>query len=85
MRKTELRSVPSNVEIERLCNKCGKSCSVEIYEGCTEIYGFSACMSTGYMSPQISSLPDDTFYEFDICEPCAKEFMDSFKIPVDKQ
>ena len=60
-----------------LCNKCGREmkhsfgniCGLEAYvEGC---YGCDV-------------LDDCTSYEFDLCEYCLKDLLDSFKLPVKK-
>lgn len=71
MLRNEIRDV--EVETDRICNKCGNSCRQDEYN----YGGFSASIVGGYSSTVID---DGAFYAFDICEECAKEFMDTFKI-----
>lgn len=62
--------------IEKMyCNKCGKEIQIEneiVKEGV-----FSSTTTWGYFSEK-----DGDKHEFDICEKCYDEFLESFKIPV---
>lgn len=59
---------------DALCNKCGETCIIE-----GDMYGIhDAHMSGGYFSEHID---DGSVYKFDLCEKCAREFIDTFKIP----
>ncbi len=60
-----------------ICNKCGGS---RTPEGCPvqDVYGAAVRFDTGYFS---KALPDGNVYDFELCEPCVAELMDTFKIP----
>ena len=61
------------------CNKCGRDLLDEHVGDDLALHVYhTGC----YHSPV---LEDCTSYEFDLCEYCLQELMDSFKIPVEKK
>lgn len=57
-----------------LCNKCGESTYINGHQ-----YGVpDAHMYGGYSSKHID---DGAVYKFDLCEKCARDLVDTFKIP----
>lgn len=84
MKLTEDQKINTTVIKDVLCNKCGNSLRPvtnlpgEVADFDPGFYGLVGVRySTGYYSP---ALPDAFGYEFDLCEKCLKELMDSFKI-----
>jgi hypothetical protein len=59
------------VEEDRICNMCGKSCKCEM-----NINGLSAYVEGAYDSP---CLEDNVGYNFDLCEKCLKNLFVLFK------
>lgn len=58
-----------------LCNKCGKSCRSKIWDN---VFDKLTIKTTGGYN---SYYPDDMVtVEFDLCEYCLKDFVESFKI-----
>lgn len=58
-----------------ICNMCGKSCKVEIFDGVFSIEAVNVRHSFGYGSKQ-----DMISYEFDLCEDCFMKCVKNLKI-----
>lgn len=73
------------VKTECLCNKCGRSCTVEdsFHDESPEVfYGLiNAEAKGGYFSP---ILGDCMAYRFDLCEKCLHDLFQIFTIPVEE-
>lgn len=73
MIKTAKATVVRDEVIDVLCNKCGESCR-KINGGYDYV---SICYTGGYES---MILGDCSRYEFELCEPCLADLIDSLKI-----
>lgn len=63
-------------EIDRIiCNKCGKEICVN--DGCPKEDVLTVEKRWGYFSGK-----DNEIHEFDLCEECYDEFIQTFAIPV---
>ncbi len=75
------------INVEHLCNVCGKSCSdkkaAESGEPGGGSYGLIDAVAKGYFFSPV--LEDCTAYKFDICETCLKAMFDKFVIPVEEK
>ncbi len=61
-----------------ICNKCGESCTkVQVENGNFLSINFRAGYGADY---QAKGLSDGDDFAFDLCYPCIKEFMNTFKI-----
>jgi hypothetical protein len=63
---------------EKLCNKCGKSCSIDMFNKTYDYGLIDARVFGSYHSPV---LDDCTSYQFSLCESCLVDLFDSFIIP----
>ena len=72
--KTEERIVKYNKTKEVLCNKCGKSMSVENYGDTLVLVGCSIEVIFPYGSNK-----DGDVHKFDLCDDCYDELVGAFK------
>ena len=63
---------------EVTCNKCGKSCAVQVGKIMENYGAMNVTFSSGYYSPK---LPDGNTYAFSMCENCLDDLMNVFVVP----
>lgn len=81
MKKTELQTFTSQVTVDVLCNKCGKSCQYSQpgrMKGTSDTVEYVECHGVwGYWSDGL----DGERHDFDLCQVCYQEFAKTFVIP----
>jgi hypothetical protein len=73
MKEYQTQTVIRNIEIKRICNRCGLEISSDKDEA-ENIQSFE--ISFGYFSNH-----DTESWHFDLCDKCIEEIVKSFKIP----
>jgi protein-arginine kinase activator protein McsA len=79
MRNYTMQAIMEPVEDTIVCNKCGKTYNLN--EECLEEWQ-ADFMKNFKVSFGYGSIRDGQQIEFDICEECLFEFVETFKIPV---